>query len=64
MISGLFPMWYARNMPVVLIVVVAIVAFVAVNAATLVLLGSTRARREALTSRHDASSRRFGMKTR
>lgn len=46
-------MWYAGQMPVVLIVVITVVTFVAVNAATLVLLASTRARREALTSRRD-----------
>jgi hypothetical protein len=49
-------------MPVVVIVVVAVLAFVAVNAATLVLLGSTRARREELLTRREASTRRLRIK--
>jgi hypothetical protein len=49
-------------MPVVVIVVVAVLAFVAVNAATLVLLGSTRARREELLTRREASTRGLRIK--
>jgi hypothetical protein len=55
-------MWYSRHMPVVVIVVVAVLAFVAVNAATLVLLGSTRARREELLTRREASTRGLRIK--
>ena len=56
-------MWYSREMPVVVIVVVAVVAFVAVNAATLVLLGSTRARREDVVRGREPSTRRLRIKT-
>jgi|RhiMetdeSRZDD1v2_1073273.scaffolds.fasta_scaffold3466791_2 hypothetical protein len=45
-------------MPVVVIVVSSVLVFVAVNAATLVLLGSTRARREARVSRREISRHR------
>ncbi len=41
-------MWYPGAMPIAVIVVGAVFAFVAVNAATLVLLASTRERREAV----------------
>jgi hypothetical protein len=49
-------------MPVVVIIVVAVLAFVAVNAATLVLLHSTRAQREALVTRREVSTRRLRIK--
>jgi hypothetical protein len=44
-------MWYPGAMPIAVIVVGAVVAFVVVNAATLVLLASTRERREAVARR-------------
>ncbi len=62
MILRAIRMWYSSEMPVVVIVVVAVVAFVAVNAATLVLLGSTRARREDLFGGREPSARRLRMK--
>jgi hypothetical protein len=56
-------MWYPRLMPVVVIVVVAVLAFVAVNGAMLVLLHSTRGQREALVTRREASTRPLRIKT-
>jgi hypothetical protein len=58
-----FAMWYPRLMPVVVIVVVAVLAFVAVNGAMLVLLHSTRGQREALVTRREASTRPLRIKT-